>query len=127
MVIDLVTTLWVVLVSAGVSFVVTGSTIMYPIRLLAFHTLGKLTWGPIHMDSLFRCPFCNAWWGGLALSFALQLPWWTCLANAFVACLAMGVAQAQWGLAAHDDFDTQDENVLTRSPNDGAGHSVNTL
>jgi hypothetical protein len=104
---NLAITLWVVLVAGGISFVCTGTSIAYPIRLLAYHTIGRLQWGPIHMDSLLRCPFCNAWWGGLTLSWVLYLPWWQCLANAFVACLAMGIAQAQWGLAAHDDFEEE--------------------
>lgn len=96
---------WIVLVAGGISFVITGSTIAYPFRLIAHLTLGKLVLGPIHLDSLFRCPFCNAWWGGFGLSLWLGLPWWQVIANAFVSCLAMGIAQAQWSLAAHDDFD----------------------
>lgn len=100
---------WVVIVACGISFVATCTVIAYPFRLVAFHTLGKLAVGPIHFDSVFRCPFCNAWWGALLLSFWAYLPWWQALANAFTACLAMGVAQAQWHLAADDGFDSEDK------------------
>jgi hypothetical protein len=115
MTIDYALMLWIILVTAGISFVITGSTIAYPIRLVAFHTIGKLRIGPIHFDSLFRCPFCNAWWVSFGLSFLIQLPWWQALANAFVACLIMGVAQAQWHLAADDGFEDKpkDKAVYT--------------
>lgn len=114
MTIDYALMAWIIAVAAGISFVITGSTIAYPLRLVAFHTIGKITVGPVHFDSLFRCPFCNAWWGALGLSFWLQLPWWQALANAFVACLTMGVAQAQWHLAADDEFDTKTEDEVMR-------------
>lgn len=119
MIIDYALMLWIVVVAAGVSFVVTGTTIAYPIRLIAFHTIGKIRVGPIHFDSLLRCPFCNAWWGALGLSLWAYLPWYQALANAFVACLTMGVAQAQWHLSAEDEFeDRTEDEVIRKSDSD---------
>lgn len=119
MMIDYALMLWIVVVAAGISFVITGTTIAYPIRLVAFHTIGKIRVGPIHFDSLFRCPFCNAWWGAFGLSFWLYLPWYQALANAFVACLMMGIAQAQWHLAAEDGFeDKPEDEVMHKSDSD---------
>jgi len=96
------------MLALGVSFVLTGSTIAFPIRLVAFHTLGRLQFGPIRMDSLFRCPYCNAWWGGLAIAAFSGFPIAQWLQCAFASCVLAAVVQAQWALAAHE-FDNQEE------------------
>lgn len=111
--IDFSQMIWIILVASGISFTITGAAIGYPIRLVAYHTLGKLRVGPIHLDSLARCPFCNAWWGAFIISQIMNLVWWESLANAFVACLIMGIAQAQWHLAADDGFEADSVTDLT--------------
>jgi hypothetical protein len=106
---DLELLVWITIVAVGMSFVATGSTIGYPLRLIAFHTLGRAQAGPLRLDSLLRCPYCNAWWGAGILSYLIACPWWVCLAHAFAACGIAAIVQAQWGLAAHDDFETEEK------------------
>jgi len=88
------------LLAVGASFVLTGSTIGYPLRWLAFRVLGWVGRGTIWLDSIVRCPYCHAWWEGLAWAWFTGHTIWESLQAAFVACGAAAIVQAQWGLAA---------------------------
>lgn len=90
----------IVLIGLGMSFVITGASIGKPIRFM-----GWLLLRAIKLDALVRCPFCNAWWMGGALAFLFGLPWEQWLQAAFATCGAAAIVQAQWGLAADEDFD----------------------
>ena len=103
---DLSTTATLILVAAGISAVVTGSNIGYPIRFVWCRLLPRPTWGMV------RCPYCNAWWGGV-LAAAVHSPdpsqWLSWLQVAFSACGVMRVVQAALGgdgIAMVEDFES---------------------
>jgi hypothetical protein len=89
-----------IIVAVGASFVVTGSTLGYPLRWLAFKILGWVGRGPVWLDSLVRCPYCHAWWEGLFWAIITGHPIWQSLQVAFAACGVAAIVQAQWSLAA---------------------------
>lgn len=102
-----------VLVGFGMSFVVTGSTIGKPLRIMAWLTLRHT-----RLDSLARCPYCCAWWCAFALAAVSGLPWWQWLEAAFATCGVAAIVQAQWRLAASEDFDsaTQEKSSAPSVP-----------
>lgn len=93
----------IIIVAVGVSFVITGASIGKPIRFVGWLLLHRL-----HLDAIVRCPFCNAWWMGLSISILLSefdpLMWFQWLQAAFASCGVAAIVQAQWGLAADEDF-----------------------
>lgn len=97
-----------VLIAVGGSFVVTGSTIGYPLRWLAYRVLGWVGHGPVWLDAIARCPYCHAWWEGFAWAWFTGHSLWPSLQVAFAACGVAAVVQAQWSLAAGDEAYTQD-------------------
>lgn len=103
--VDLEVLVTLVVLAVGLSFVITGSTIGKPLRVLAHVLVGRVGLGHIRLDSLARCPYCNAWWGAFILGFISGLPWWQCLESAFGACGVAAIVQAQWSLAANERFD----------------------
>jgi len=94
---DLVT---ILIISVGAAFVVTGSTLGYPIRWLAYKMFGWIGHEPIWLDSLARCPYCHAWWEGLGWAYFTGHSLPQCLQAAFAACGIAAIVQAQWSLAA---------------------------
>lgn len=101
------TTVVLVLFAVGISAVITGSRIGYPIRFawcFVFRRARPL-WGMV------RCPYCNAWWAGLVVAI-LADPSWSWLAwlqIAFTSCGVVRLFQA-WlggdGIAMVEDFDS---------------------
>lgn len=89
-----------VLIAVGCSFVITGSTIGYPIRFIAYKALGWIGSDPIWLDSIARCPYCHAWWQGFGWAWYTGHGFWESLQAAFVACGIAAIVQAQWSLAA---------------------------
>jgi len=95
----------VILWAIGTSAVVTGSKIGFPIRFLWCRLLPKFSWGMV------RCPYCNAWWGGLAASIIYSpdpTHWVAWLQAAFSACGVVRVIQAALpgdGIVMVDDFE----------------------
>lgn len=90
----------VVLAALGLSFVVTGATIGRPIRALGWLVLHR-----IRLDALVRCPYCNAWWCALGIALTSGLDWYQALQCAFTTCVMAAIVQAQWSLAANEDFE----------------------
>lgn len=93
----------VVLFAVGMSFVCTGSTIGILVRAPVRATLGKVGIGNLTLGSVFTCPYCNAWWGGLLTAALADWSWFQCLIAAFVGCGVAAIVQAQWALAADSD------------------------
>ena len=98
----------IVLIAIGLSAVITGSKIGFPIRLLYtwatwhIHPALRHTWGMV------RCPYCNAWWGGALTSFMVYGWDWKILQGAFISCGVMRVIQAALGgdgIATVEDFE----------------------
>jgi hypothetical protein len=88
----------VALLAFGMSYVVTGSVIGFPVRFVWW----KLTrWGSLR--HLAFCPACCAWWCGLAVALVTGSPVIIALQDAFVACGVAAAAQSQFGLAANDE------------------------
>lgn len=98
--IPLTSLLVITLIAVGASFVVTGSTIGYPIRWLFYKAFGWIGRDPIWLDSIARCPYCHAWWEGLAWAHFSGHSLIESLECAFVACGVAAIVQAQWSLAA---------------------------
>lgn len=90
----------IIVIGLGMAFVVTGSKIGKPIRILAWFLLRH-----VRLDAVARCPYCCAWWCAFALAALSGLPWWQWLEAAFATCGVSAVVQAQWSLAASEDFD----------------------
>ena len=80
-----------VLMSAGLAFVVTCTKAGYPIRLLWAaifrHRWFRWTW------NLVMCPHCNSWWSGGIVSLLLGYPWYQALQVAFTACGSVFILQ----------------------------------
>ena len=87
------------LLGAAIGFVITGTLIGYPIRVLGYLAT---KWCPPPLGTVFFCPYCCSWWMGLGVGFWAGLPWQNCIQIAFTSCLAMAMIQAEWGLAADD-------------------------
>lgn len=88
-----------ILFAVGLSYVVTGSLIGFPVRVLGYKAF---SWCPIPLSTIFFCPSCNAWWMGAGLALWADLPWQNVLQVAFTACVVAAVIQGQWSLAADD-------------------------
>lgn len=101
----------ITLIALGGSFIVTGSTLAYPLRWLAYKTLGWIGHGPVWADSLVRCPYCHAFWEGFFWSWVTGHSLFECLQAAFVVCGIAAVVQAQWSLAAGSEDYTREGNV----------------
>lgn len=105
----------IVAIAVSASFVVTGSTIAYPIRWLAYRLLGWIGYGPVWLDSIARCPYCHAWWEGLAWAWFTGHNWWQSLQVAFVSCGVAAIVQAQWSLAAGtEDYMREGKHVQSK-------------
>jgi hypothetical protein len=103
---DLQQIITLALLAMGVAAVITGSKAGYPIRFLWCRLAPRPLWG------LVRCPYCNAWWGGLVGAVVL-LPslehWLAWLQAAFTSCGVVRVIQAALGgdgIAMIEDFET---------------------
>jgi hypothetical protein len=99
----------IVLVALGLSAVITGSKIGFPIRFLYC----RITWAihPVlhHSWGLVRCPYCNAWWSAAAIALMVYGWSWWILQAAFTACGLVRVVQAILGgdgIAMVEDFQT---------------------
>lgn len=95
-----------VLLALGLTYVIVGSKIGYPIRFTVCLILYKmrLRW----FRSLVTCPPCNAWWTAGAITLCLGYPVWQVIQLAFTTCGIVAVLQAHLGgdgLAAAEDFD----------------------
>ena len=90
------------LLALGVAYVITGSQIGYPVRVIWWILTHR-----IHLDTLAFCPACNAWWGGGVLALLTGHSWVEALQAAFGACGVAAVAQGVAGLAAADKGDIQ--------------------
>ena len=88
-----------ILFAVGLSYVVTGSLIGFPVRVIGYKSL---SWCPVPLSTIFFCPSCNAWWMGAGLGLWANLPWQNALQVAFTACAIAAIIQAQWELAADD-------------------------
>jgi len=96
---DLVTLFEVILLSLGISYVITGSLIGFPIRVIGNLATRRL---PIPLKVLFFCPSCNAWWCGFFIAILIKLSWVNWLLCAFSSCIVAAMIQAQCNLAADD-------------------------
>jgi hypothetical protein len=114
--VSLSTLLAVVLVAVGMSFVVTGASIGKPLRIVAWLVLRRT-----RLDALARCPYCCAWWCGAAVALVSGQTWWQLLECAFASCGVAAVVQAQWGLAANEDFDAQRKEARELDEQDAPG------
>jgi len=95
-----------VLFALGVSQVITGSKIGYPIRFvfcLVTWRLGlKSLWG------LVQCPYCNAWWSAAFIALVYGFSPIQAVQAAFTTCGVMATINAFIGgngLAAAEDFE----------------------
>jgi hypothetical protein len=103
---DLNTFIQVVLWAIGITYVVTGSRIGYPLRFVWCFLFNR--WGLSRLWALATCPPCNAWWVGffLAVWHGFNIP--TMFQMAFTCCGVVATIQAvglQIGLNANEDFD----------------------
>jgi len=95
-----------VLFALGVSQVITGSKIGYPIRFLfclaAWKLKLKVLWG------LMQCPYCNAWWSGGFLAIIYGFDQIQIMQASFTTCGVMAIINAFIGgngIAAAEDFE----------------------
>ena len=88
--------LWAV----SIAYVITGTKIGFPLRVLGFHAL---KWCPLPLSTVFFCPSCNAWWQGAAIGILAGWEWPAVVQLAFTSCLLAAIMQLQWGLAADDE------------------------
>lgn len=99
-------TIQIVLIAIGISYVITGSRIGYPIR---FMFCGALNFkGLREFWYLVKCPACNAWWAGAAIAFLAGVTWLQLIAIAFTCCGVVAVIQIALGgdgYAANEDFE----------------------
>lgn len=96
----------IILLTLGISYVITGSRIGYLIRFafcaLTNRKILKELW------YLVRCPPCNSWWAGLAVSLLSKASLVQSVAMAFICCGITAVIQHALGgdgLAANEDFE----------------------
>lgn len=99
---DFTALLPLILAALGVSFVITGATIGRPLRFIGWWLLRRA-----RLDALVTCPYCNAWWCGLVLAVVTGHGGWQALQTAFTTCLLAAIVQAQWALAANEDFEAE--------------------
>jgi hypothetical protein len=93
------------LVALGLTYVITGAEVGFPLRfawcwLFQWHCITRILW------ALVRCPPCNAWWSGLLVGFLVGgfVP---ALQMAFVSCGLVAVLQFVLGgdgIASNEDF-----------------------
>jgi hypothetical protein len=95
----------IALIALGISYVVTGSKIGFPIRAAWWLIWCKVPLVRRLLGKLVQCPPCNAWWSGLVTAFLTGASLWVALQCSFIACGLTAVAQGVAGLAA-DDEDT---------------------
>lgn len=95
----------IVLFAVGITYVITGSTIGYPLRFvwcLIFHKC-RLP----YLWALATCPPCNAWWIGFILAAIYEINLLIMVQMAFTCCGVVAIVQAiglQIGLNADEDF-----------------------
>ena len=97
-----------VLFALGISYVITGSKIGYPVRFVWCRLTRWAHNAVVSPWKLVTCPPCNAWWAGAALAFWAELWWTDILQVAFTACGIVAVVQAALGgdgIAASEDFE----------------------
>jgi len=113
--INFVNSIPLILTAIGISAVITGSKIGFPIRLIwCFIFQNKYTrwlWGMV------RCPYCNSFWSGAFVTFILvgfnpiQI-----LQIAFTCCGLMLILQTALGgdgIAMVDDFEEFFDSSVT--------------
>jgi hypothetical protein len=103
--VDTVTLLQLALFAVGVAYVVTGSAIGYPVRVVGWLALHRL---PVRVHGVFFCPPCCAWWCGLGLALWAGLPWQNLIQVAFTSCLLGIIVQQQWETAANDEKEIEE-------------------
>jgi hypothetical protein len=97
---DLVLLLELALFAVGIAYVVTGSVIGYPVRVVAY---AALRWSPVKIHTPFFCPPCCSWWCGAGLALWADVPWQNIPQVAFTSCLVGIIVQQQWEIAANDE------------------------
>jgi len=96
----------IVLFALGISQVITGSQIGYPIRFLFCLVTWKIRLK--HLWGLVQCPYCNAWWSGAAIAFIYGFCPMQIIQSAFTTCGIMAIINAFIGgngIAAAEDFE----------------------
>ena len=104
-----------ILLATGITSVITGSKIGYPIRL---SWCALFQWKPLRsLWHLVRCPYCNAWWTGGAIALLFDANFIQALQVAFTTCgliKILQVALGDDGIAMVEDFeglfDEEEEN-----------------
>ena len=99
--------------AVGIAYVVTGSVIGFPVRVLGY---ASLAWLPVKVHTVFFCPPCCSWWCGAGLALWAGCPWQNILQVAFTACLFGIVVQQQWDIAANDEKEIAE--ILGRKSDD---------
>lgn len=95
----------IILFALGVTYVITGSKIGYPLRFLGCFILLKLRLR--YFWNLLTCPPCNAWWSAAVIAAVIGYPIWQVLQLAFTTCGIVAVVQSAIGgdgIAAGEDF-----------------------
>jgi len=91
--------LQVILITLGMSYVLTGSVIGFYVRFVWWHLTHRLG----NLKTLAFCPSCSSWWIGGLLSLGLGATWPVILQCAFASCGVAAIVQSQFGLAAEDE------------------------
>lgn len=110
--IDTILLIQLIAFATGLSYVVTGSLIGFPVRVVGW---ASMKWCPVPLSTVFFCPSCCGWWMGVGLALWAGLPWQNILQVAFTACVVCAIIESQWGLAADDKqkiieiFDTKEQ------------------
>ena len=95
----------IILISIGISYVLSGSKIGHPFRFAWCFVLDRL-----HVSyfwSIMTCPPCNSWWVGLAVSLAYGYSVLSSIAAAFATCGCVAAIQAiglSIGMQAEEDY-----------------------
>ena len=85
--------------ATAVAYVITGSKIGFPLRVVSFHAL---KWCPLPLSTIFFCPSCCAWWAGGTIGLLAGWEWLAVVQLAFTSCLLTALMQLRYGLAADD-------------------------
>jgi hypothetical protein len=91
----------------GLSYVLTGSKVGYPVRFMVCLLLKvvRLTF----LWPLVQCPPCFGWWAGLGVGLITGFEIGGAVQLAFTACGVLGIIQAALGgdgIAAGEDFES---------------------
>ena len=85
--------------AAAVAYVITGTKIAFPVRVVGFHIL---KWCPLPLSTIFFCPSCNAWWAGSVIALLAGWEWPAVVQLALTSCLLTALLQLRYGFASDD-------------------------